>query len=87
MKIGSISATLISLLLAACAAPTPREPLKGHLNTESSTAAPAPNITPPVQQTLALPKPRTARKAETYEWNPAVDRQNRPKKQLGQRPR
>jgi general secretion pathway protein D len=66
MKIGFISATFVSFLLAACAAPTPREPLKGHLNTESSVPAASGNIPAPVQQTLALPKPRPTRKAETY---------------------
>ncbi|PKO44108.1 MAG: type II and III secretion system protein [Betaproteobacteria bacterium HGW-Betaproteobacteria-4] len=67
MKIGFISATFISLLLAACAAPTPREPLKGHLNTTSTPpAVAAANIPAPVQQTLALPKPSASRKAETY---------------------
>jgi general secretion pathway protein D len=67
MKIGFTSATLISFLLAACAAPTPREPLKGHLNTESTApVAASANIPAPVQQTLALPKPSTTRKAETY---------------------
>jgi MSHA type pilus biogenesis protein MshL len=66
MKIGFTTATLVSLLLAACAAPTPREPLKGHLNTESSAPAATGNIPAPVQQTLALPKPQATRKAETY---------------------
>ena len=66
MKIGFISVTLVSFLLAACAAPTPREPLKGHLNTNSTAPAASADIPAPVQQTLALPKPRTTRKAETY---------------------
>jgi general secretion pathway protein D len=66
MKIGFISVTLVSILLAACAAPTPREPLKGHLNSESTAPAASANIPDPVQQTLALPKPRTTRKAETF---------------------
>ncbi|AXS80757.1 pilus (MSHA type) biogenesis protein MshL [Dechloromonas sp. HYN0024] len=66
MNIGFISATLVSVLLAACTAPAPREPLKGHLNSESSAPAPAANIPAPVQQTLALPQPSPARKAETY---------------------
>ncbi|MBS1143651.1 MAG: pilus type biosis protein MshL [Proteobacteria bacterium] len=67
MKIGSICATLLPLLMAACAAPTPREPLKGHLNTETSApATSAASIPAPVEQTLALPKPRAAHKAETY---------------------
>lgn len=66
MKIGFISVTLVSFLLAACAAPTPREPLKGHLNTASTAPTASANIPAPVQQTLALPTPRTTRKAETY---------------------
>jgi general secretion pathway protein D len=66
MKIGFIIATLLPLLLNACAAPTPREPLKGHLTTENSEPGAVSNIPAPVQQTLALPKPRASRKAETY---------------------
>lgn len=67
MKIGFISALVVSLSLSACTAPSPREPLKGHLNTD--TQAPVTNtgsIPAPVQQTLALPKPQATRKAETY---------------------
>lgn len=67
MKSGSIGATLLTLLLAACAASTPREPLKSHISSE--TASPpiiSGEIPAPVQQTLALPKPRSAPKAETY---------------------
>ena len=66
MKIGFISATFASLLIAACAAPTPREPLKGHLNTESAVPVASGSIPAPVQQTLSLPKPKPTRKAETY---------------------
>jgi general secretion pathway protein D len=67
MNIGFISATFLSLLLAACTAPTPRDPLNAHLNTESKAPSPAANTIPaPVQQTLALPPPRAGRKAETY---------------------
>lgn len=71
MKFGYSSATIISLLLAACAAPTPREPLKGHLNsaageTPAQSPATAATIPEPVRQTLALPKPRPQAKAETY---------------------
>jgi general secretion pathway protein D len=72
MKIGYYSATILSLILAACAAPTPREPLKGHLSAEVAAAPTAtPNtstaaIPAPVRQTLALPKPRPQAKAETY---------------------
>ena len=66
MKIGFNTATVLSLLLTACAAPTPREPLKGHLNTESAPPVATGNIPAPVQQTLALPKPRPTRRSETY---------------------
>lgn len=66
MNIGFISAVLASLLLAACAAPVPREPTKGHLNAESAKPAAASDIPAPVEQTLALPKPRPAVKTETY---------------------
>ncbi len=71
MKIGYPSATLLTLMLAACAAPTPREPLKGHLSSDSAVPlkpanGPAAAIPAPVQQTLALPKPRAVPKAETY---------------------
>ena len=66
MKIGYLSATFLSLLVAACAAPTPREPLKGHISSETAQPAPVGNIPVPVQQTLALPKPRATPKAETY---------------------
>jgi len=66
MKIGFIVTPLTALLLAACAAPTPREPLKGHLNSDNSPTTASGSIPAPVQQTLALPKPRPSRKAETY---------------------
>ncbi len=66
MKIGFIVTSLTALLLAACAAPTPREPLRGHLNSDNSPGPASGSIPAPVQQTLALPKPRQNRKAETY---------------------
>lgn len=67
MKIGFISALVVSLSLAACTAPSPREPLKGHLNTNpQAPVANTGSIPAPVQQTLALPKPQATRKAETY---------------------
>ena len=66
MKIGVHCAAVLSLVLAACAAPTPREPVKGHLNTEQVRPAASGDIPAPVQQTLALPKPRPTTKAETY---------------------
>lgn len=66
MKIGLTATTLAAILLAACSAPMPREPLKGHLNNDNTPAATVGSIPAPVQQTLALPKPRPTRKAETY---------------------
>ncbi len=66
MRIGSLCAITLSLLMGACAAPTPREPLKGHINAETTQRPPAGNIPAPVQQTLALPKPKPTPKAETY---------------------
>ena len=67
MKCGSFSAALLSLLLAACAAPTPREPLKNHISSETTAAQTnSADIPAPVQQTMALPKPRSGPKAETY---------------------
>jgi general secretion pathway protein D len=66
MKVGLFSAITLSLLLAACVAPTPREPLQSHISTETSVDAAAGAIPSPVQQSLALPKPRATVKAETY---------------------
>lgn len=66
MKVGLINATAFSLLLASCAAPMPPEPLKGHISTENTPDVIAGNIPPPVQQSLALPKPKPAVKTETY---------------------
>ena len=67
MKIGFLFSITLSLLLAACSAPMPRDPLKGHLNAENLPPPQATaNIPAPVQQTLALPMPRVQPKAETY---------------------
>ena len=66
MKFGVHCAAALSLVLAACAAPTPREPIKGHLTAEQARPAASADIPAPVQQTLALPKPRPTTKAETY---------------------
>ena len=63
MKYGLSSATLLSLLLAACQAPTPQQPLAGHLSTETTLPQARGEIPAPVQQTLALPKPRATPKA------------------------
>jgi general secretion pathway protein D len=66
MKQGLFTAIPLSLLLAACQAPTPQQPLAGHLSTETALPQARGEIPAPVQQTLALPKPRAVPKAETY---------------------
>ena len=66
MKHGLSRAIPLSLLLAACQAPTPQQPLAGHLSTETALPQSRGEIPAPVQQTLALPKPRAVPKAETY---------------------
>jgi hypothetical protein len=60
MKYGFLGATLLSLLLAACQAPTPQQPLAGHLSSETALPQARGEIPAPVQQTLALPKPQAA---------------------------
>lgn len=66
MKYGLSRAIPLSLLLAACQAPTPQQPLAGHLSSETALPQARGDIPAPVQQTLALPKPRAVPKAETY---------------------
>ncbi|MGB8149262.1 MAG: secretin N-terminal domain-containing protein [Azonexus sp.] len=66
MKYGFLSATLLALALAACQAPTPQQPLAGHLSSETSAPQARGDIPAPVQQTLAVPKPRSTPKTETY---------------------
>lgn len=60
-----VGATLIALLLAACASPTIKEPSTSHLRAES--VAKAEGVIPqPVQQSIPLPRPRATGKTETY---------------------
>jgi general secretion pathway protein D len=66
MNPSQFSIALLALALAACTAPTPREPLTGHISSETQIRPPAGEIPPPVLQTTALPKPRPVPKAETY---------------------
>ena len=66
MKYGFLGATLLSMALAACQAPSPPQPLAGHISTETAPPPAAGEIPAPVQQTLAVPKPRAMPKAETY---------------------
>lgn len=56
----------IVLALSACSAPVPRDGVRGHLNTDSAPVRSSNDIPPPVNNTLSLPKPRPATKAETY---------------------
>ena len=66
MRHGFLSASLLALVLAACQAPSPQQLLAGHISTETSPPLPRGDIPAPVQQTLAVPKPRAQPKAETY---------------------
>lgn len=66
MKYALSRAIPLALMLAACQAPTPQQPLAGHLSSETALPQAKGEIPPPVQQTLALPKPRAVPKAETY---------------------
>lgn len=60
-----IGAALLSLALASCAAPLAKPPSTGHLSADDQPVATG-AIPPPVRQTLTLPPPRAAAKAETY---------------------
>jgi pilus (MSHA type) biogenesis protein MshL len=55
----------VATLLGACAAPQTKPPSSGHIGANSAPAAKS-NIPQPVQQSVALPKPKPAAKAETY---------------------
>ncbi len=66
MKYGFLGPILLSLALAACQAPTPQQPLAGHISTETSIPQARGDIPATVQQTMAVPKPRNAPKTETY---------------------
>ncbi|MBL8420776.1 MAG: secretin N-terminal domain-containing protein [Dechloromonas sp.] len=66
MNHGLLATALLLLMLAACQAPTPQQPLAGHLSTETSVAQGRGEIPAPVQQTLAVPKPRALARTETY---------------------
>ena len=59
------SATLIALLLAACASPTIKPPSAGHLSKDNVATTPG-TIPQTVQQSVSLPKPKAASKTETY---------------------
>ena len=58
MKYGFLGPILLSLALAACQAPTPQQPLAGHISTETSIPQARGDIPATVQQTMAVPRPR-----------------------------
>jgi general secretion pathway protein D len=65
MPLRILCATLTALLLAACASPTISPPSTGHLGAESIPATSG-TIPQTVRQSVSLPKPKVASKAETY---------------------
>jgi len=66
MTYKTIAPLLVATLLGACAMPQTKPPSSGHIGADSVPAAAASNIPQPVQQSVALPKPKPAPKAETY---------------------
>src|SRR5574343_1787797 len=67
MKFGKSVLIWLTVVIASCSAPTPRDGIKGHLNSDApQKTIEHGNIPQPVQQTLALPKPRAIKKADTY---------------------
>ena len=61
----TVGTSLTALLLAACAAPTLKEPSNSHLRAESLQAVPG-TIPQPVQPDITPPKPRAGARTETY---------------------
>jgi MSHA type pilus biogenesis protein MshL len=53
-------------LLGACALPQTKPPSSGHINADSAAPTAKSSIPQPVQQSVAVPKPKPAAKAETY---------------------
>ncbi len=53
-------------MLGACALPQTKPPSSGHINADSAPPAAKSNIPQPVQQSVAVPKPKPAAKTETY---------------------
>ncbi|MCP5269446.1 MAG: type II and III secretion system protein [Zoogloeaceae bacterium] len=65
MTLRLLSATFATLLVAACASPTIKEPSSGHLLAESAPPAKA-SIPQPITQALDAPKPKARPQTETY---------------------
>jgi len=57
---------VLALTLSACSNAPIQPPSNNHLRTENIGAGDTASIPPPVQKTLALPKPKAAPKVETY---------------------
>ncbi len=62
----TIASLLSATFLAACTAPQVKPPSSGHINADSAPPAAKSNIPSPVQQSVTLPAPKAAAKAETY---------------------
>lgn len=62
----TIATLLSATFLAACATPQVKPPSSGHLGADSAPPVAKANIPQPVQQSVALPAPKPAAKAETY---------------------
>jgi general secretion pathway protein D len=61
----TIAPLLAATILGACALPQTKPPSSGHIGADSAPAAKS-NIPQPVQQSVAVPKPKPAAKTETY---------------------
>ena len=62
----TIASLLSATFLAACTAPLVKPPSTGHIGAEGAPPPTKSNIPQPVQQSVALPKPKPVAKTETY---------------------
>ena len=62
----TIASLLCATFLAACTAPLVKPPSTGHIGAEGAPPPTKSNIPQPVQQSVALPKPKPVAKTETY---------------------
>jgi len=61
-----IAPLIAATMLGACALPQTKPPSSGHIGADSAPPAAKSNIPQPVQQSVAVPKPKPAAKTETY---------------------
>jgi general secretion pathway protein D len=61
-----VAALLLALSVTACSNAPVQPPARGHLQADETPKVTKAGIPPPVQTTMALPKPRPAAKVETY---------------------